>query len=61
MDKFEQEIANIIARAIMQALGSALLESTDNLQAQLSLAEEKEDYEKCAIIRDKINQLKLKK
>ena len=52
-------LAGAIAGIIMVAFDRAMsYQSEEDLEAELKKALASEDYEKCAVIRDKINELK---
>ena len=57
--QFQKEMAEMFAQAISAALGIDLKEVNKAiLEDKLKLYEEKEQYEKCAEIRDRIKNLK---
>ena len=52
-------LAGAIAGIVMVAFDRAMsYQSEEDLEAELKKALASEDYEKCAVIRDKINELK---
>jgi excinuclease UvrABC nuclease subunit len=56
---FQKEMAEMFAQAISAALGIDLKEVNKAiLEDKLKLYEEKEEYEKCAELRDRIKNLK---
>jgi protein-arginine kinase activator protein McsA len=57
--QFQKEMAEMFAQAISAALGIDLKEVNKAiLEDKLKLYEEKEEYEKCAELRDRIKNLK---
>ena len=57
--EFQKEMAEMFAQAISAALGIDLKEVNKAiLEDKLKLYEEKEEYEKCAELRDRIKNLK---